>query len=140
MWAREHAGEVSKAAHEQLKAHHQQAVADQEAAAAAAASAAAAAARRAQLGWQAGNAFAAVVKQAAAQQQGGAAGSRRGSALPALALQKLTHRWHRKAEELASAAGERTARQRREAAARAALRDQWAQVRERLPAPEAQPG
>lgn len=127
VWAREHALEVSKAAEEQLKAQQRYAAAGHKAAAAAAAC-------LAQPGTQEGSASAAVVKQAAAKQQGVADGCGRGSAPPPLALQKLTHRCHRKAGELASAAGKETARQRLEADTRAALREQWARVQGRLPA------
>lgn len=143
MWAREHTKELSTRVTQQLQQQREQAVQAEAARAAAAAKAAAAAARRMQAGAAAGNAFAAVVQQAAKQQQAAASstgagtsggkGARRGAALPALQLHKLTQHWKHATAASLVASGEQTARERKAAAARQQVREQWAAVRQRLP-------
>lgn len=144
VWARERAQRSEAEAAQRLQQQKQDAAAAERARAAAAA----AAARRAQAGPHAGNAFAAVVqlaRQAQERQAGPGSGAavhsgsparakpKPATALPALQLQKLTERWHRAAVASVAAAGEQTARQRREAASRQQLRHQWAADAGRLP-------
>lgn len=134
-WAQEHAHHLSSLTAEQVQAQQAAAAAaqqaEEEAAAAAAAEAEAEAERMAQQERQkqAGAAFAAVVQQASAASRR----PKHGPVLPPLPLQKLVQRWQRAANTSVAAAGEWTARQRQEAAARAQLRQQWEAVRDRLP-------
>ena len=148
VWAQQHAQQMEDEAAQRLRQQQAEAAAADKARRAAAA----VVARRAALGAKAGEGFAAVVqlaKQARQdqQQEAGAAGragtaaadfcspgtAQRGRMLPALQLQKLTEHWHRTAAAAAVAAGEQTARQRQEAAARERVRQQWAAVKGRLP-------
>lgn len=150
-WAKQHAAEVEAGAAEELRARHAAATAAEEARAAAAAAMARRQVVQPGKGRAAGNAFAAVVqlaaqaRQAAQAAEGGSAGGEcpasppvagrqhRKPKLPPLSLQKLGQRWA-KAAASSAAAGEQSARARRQAAEAERLHEQWVGVQGRLPA------